>query len=236
MRGCILSLCSFRLFVADSASSTSQWNVLEANILKGQWPTLFLQPSRTKRQKKNMPALATVLCVYVLCVYVWCPHSVGCLWHRDVQHLCAPGMPVPAAGRRAAPGATPRLGSAQLGQVGFKCQRGPAAPGPFTIMIGHWLRPPAAPGHVDQHHRAPRSPVRPLAGRPFTSSLARRAPDRIPRTAAGAGFRALAAAAGRPRNAPAAQSRPILGAYRSALPARAHSAEPALWQLPVAVA
>ena len=212
MRGCILSLCSFRLFVADSASSTSQWNVLEANILKGQWPTLFLQPSRTKRP----------------------PHSVGCLWHRDVQHLCAPGMPVPAAGRRAAPGATPRLGSAQLGQVGFKCQRGPAAPGPFTI--GHWLRPPAAPGHVDQHHRAPRSPVRPLAGRPFTSSLARRAPDRIPRTAAGAGFRALAAAAGRPRNAPAAQSRPILGAYRSALPARAHSAEPALWQLPVAVA
>lgn len=201
MRGCILSLCSFRLFVADSASSTSQWNVLEANILKGQWPTLFLQPSRTKRQKKNMPALATVLCVYVLCVYVWCPHSVGCLWHRDVQHLCAPGMPVPAAGRRAAPGATPRLGSAQLGQVGFKCQRGPAAPGPFTI--GHWLRPPAAPGHVDQHHRAPRSPVRPLAGRPFTSSLARRAPDRIHE-------------------------------YRSALPARAHSAGPALWQLAVA--
>ena len=156
------------------------------------------------------------------------PHSVGCLWHRDVQHLCAPGMPVPAAGRRAAPAA------AWERVAGASAQASSAIALPFTI--GHWLRPPAAPGHVDQHHRAPRSPVRPLAGRPFTSSLARRAPDRIPRTAAGAGFRALAAAAGRPRNAPAAQSRPILGAYRSALPARAHSAEPALWQLPVAVA
>ena len=156
MRGCILSLCSFRLFVADSASSTSQWNVLEVNILKGQWPTLFLQPSWTKRL----------------------PHSVGCLWHRDVQLPCrrACQCPPPAVGR-------PRERRRGLGAHSWGKWASSAIALPFTI--GHWLRPPAAPGHVAQHRRAMRSPGWPLAGRPFTSSLVRRAPDRHPRTSIG---------------------------------------------------